>query len=225
MNIAILDDEPIYLEQMKNIITSSFSDASISTFTTVNALLCANTDVDLLLLDIELPQMDGITLADVYQNRFPNIIFITTHDELVYDAFGKNILGFIKKSEMQEKLMIKIKEFIAKQEIRIVLNTSKGFLTCPANEILYFYYEDAIIHVKTVKQTIILNYRSLKQLQSVLDEKMFCFIDRNVIVNITQIIRLRKVVKEVELINHKKFNVSKRNWPLLLSLYQREVLK
>lgn len=225
MIIAILDDEEVYRNQIETLIKQHFPKDTVLTYPTVMALLSSHSDVDLLLLDIEMPQMDGLTFAKTYEERFPNIIYITTHDELVYDAFGRNILGFIKKSDLEEKLTEKLNEYLASNTPTLTIQTEFDELTIPIHQIIYFYYEAFTVLMVTKKQAIKLKYRSLKQVQILLDPALFCPIDRNTIINVTQISHFIKARKEIEMSNHNLLSVSKRNWKPLLQTYHRGLLK
>lgn len=225
MIIAILDDEEVYRNQIETLIKQHFPKDTVFTYPTVMALLSSHSDVDLLLLDIEMPQMDGLTFAKTYEERFPNIIYITTHDELVYDAFGRNILGFIKKSDLEEKLTEKLNEYLASNTPTLTIQTEFDELTIPIHQIIYFYYEAFTVLMVTKKQAIKLKYRSLKQVQILLDPALFCPIDRNTIINVTQISHFIKARKEIEMSNHNLLSVSKRNWKPLLQTYHRGLLK
>ena len=62
-------------------------------------------EIDLLVLDIELPGMDGITLKNRMQrNEQCMILFVTSHDEMMPDAFGMNVIGFVEKRNLSFKL-------------------------------------------------------------------------------------------------------------------------
>lgn len=225
MNIAILDDEEVYRTQIQSLVEKGFPNETVLTFPTVMALLSSHNDVDLLLLDIEMPQMDGLAFAKTYANRFSNIVFISTHDELVFDAFGKNIIGFVKKNEVEEKLTGIIKEFHHKKTPTLELETMFDIVPIPIHLILYFHYDSYVVYVVTKKQSIELKYRSLKQVQSRLDNNIFSPIDRNTIINVTQISHFIKANKEVVMLNHEVLSVSKRNWKPLIQMYHKEILK
>jgi len=63
-------------------------------------------DIDLLLLDIEMPGMDGLALKELLQKESSKciILFITGHDEWISEAFGMRVLGFIEKNFLLDKL-------------------------------------------------------------------------------------------------------------------------
>ncbi len=58
---------------------------------------------DLLLLDIHLPGMDGLTLAQRHAD-LPPIIFVTAHDEHAVQAFEVNAVDYLLKPVRQERL-------------------------------------------------------------------------------------------------------------------------
>lgn len=62
--------------------------------------------LDLLLLDIEMPRVDGIEVKNQFQKRNKDtmIMFVTIHDEMMMSAFGMNVYGFIHKGSLEKNL-------------------------------------------------------------------------------------------------------------------------
>ena len=60
-----------------------------------------------------MPGLDGIVLKDRFENRIdaPYIIFVTAFDTLMQQAFGKWVLGFVKKEELGTGLPGCLKRF------------------------------------------------------------------------------------------------------------------
>ena len=76
---------------------------------------------DLLLLDIDMPEMNGMEIAkcltDLLQK--PLLVFVTSHDELVYDSLLYHPFGFIRKAYLEqelEKILSDCKREIASRE-------------------------------------------------------------------------------------------------------------
>lgn len=58
----------------------------------------AGQELDLLLLDIEMPERDGISIKEEIGNgERPLIVFVTGYEEYMPRAFGKNVIGFVHK--------------------------------------------------------------------------------------------------------------------------------
>ena len=57
-------------------------------------------DIDLFILDIEMPGRDGLWLRkELERYRYgSSIIYLTSHDELVQEAFGRYVIGLLIKS-------------------------------------------------------------------------------------------------------------------------------
>lgn len=68
--------------------------------------------VDLFVLDIEMPEIDGLELkkqiSELYADT--NVLFLTSHREMVEEAFGKKVIGFLPKEDYEEKLFRYIRE-------------------------------------------------------------------------------------------------------------------
>ena len=81
MKIAICDDQQIFIDRLKKLITSE--ETEIHIFHSGDELLNSNLDFDIVLLDIEMPGTDGLGVAaKLYQkNRKTLLLFITSHRE------------------------------------------------------------------------------------------------------------------------------------------------
>lgn len=69
---------------------------------------------DILLLDIGMPKKNGIQVKDEFQIKKKRtlIIFITAYDYLMQEAFGANVIGFVRKSheEFSEKIPVLLRK-------------------------------------------------------------------------------------------------------------------
>jgi DNA-binding LytR/AlgR family response regulator len=62
-------------------------------------------DPDLLLLDVGMPELDGISLAAQHGDDLPPIIFTTAHDRFAVKAFELNAVDYLLKPIPQERLL------------------------------------------------------------------------------------------------------------------------
>lgn len=105
MKIAICDDEREYCRRIYELVNEYAIEYGlcfdVDVFSTAEQMETAmpETKYDLLFLDIELPEVSGITLKNkmLLRHNWTWIVFVTNHEEMVGEAFGVNVLGFVKK--------------------------------------------------------------------------------------------------------------------------------
>ena len=104
MKVAVCDDQEIYLRAVDNEI-KDLSYLSISLFedSTKLAKEIENGEYyDLFILDIEMPDLDGMELAKIIKSYIKNpiIIFLTSYTDYVYNAFEIEAFRFIPKESI-----------------------------------------------------------------------------------------------------------------------------
>ena len=118
MKVAVCDDQEIYLRAVDNEI-KDLSYLSISLFedSTKLAKEIENGEYyDLFILDIEMPDLDGMELAKIIKSYIKNpiIIFLTSYTDYVYNAFEIEAFRFIPKESMNGKILSTIEEYVDK---------------------------------------------------------------------------------------------------------------
>ncbi len=94
----VIDDEPLAVEMVKNfILRTPFLELMNSYTDAVEALTAVRSNaVDLLFLDINMPDLDGMSLAAMVPES-TRIIFTTAFKEYAFDSYGVNALDFLLK--------------------------------------------------------------------------------------------------------------------------------
>ena len=108
MRIVCIDDEPLAVEDTTAICMSILEDASVKGFTDAYEALkwIASNPVDVTLLDIDMPNINGISLAARIKQIKPDtvILFLTAYKEYAFDAFQVHSNGYLLKPVMPDML-------------------------------------------------------------------------------------------------------------------------
>ena len=104
MTVGICDDERDVVEEIicicKNTLKKEYY---FKTFDNGRAVLDHPAAIELLILDIEMPGVNGIEVKELFmeQGRDTSIIFVTHYPDFIQQAFGVNVMGFVGKDELQ----------------------------------------------------------------------------------------------------------------------------
>lgn len=110
MVIGICDDENVIRDKIEKICINETKkyceDVVIQKYSDGREVL--EKDFDILILDIEMEDVDGIVVKNYFQKRKKDtiIIFVTSHNEMMSQAFGVNVMGFVAKSYLDNQLQV-----------------------------------------------------------------------------------------------------------------------
>ena len=108
MKILIVDDELLIAEGIKREVEVLFSDAKVDAVTSADEALrlARSKEYEVALLDIDMPGMDGLTLAKRLIALWPsiNIIFVTGYQEYALEAHELYCSAFLLKPVGERKL-------------------------------------------------------------------------------------------------------------------------
>ena len=149
---------------------------------------------DAILLDIDMPEGNGITIANTLGSQYPYlpIMFVTNHDNMVFEAIKCNPFRFIRKSLLQEELTEAMQSLIKKlanETILIDIKTSSFTTTCQLSDIIYMESNRHYLDIHTTKD--IYHFRGkLADYDKRLTEYGFLRIHISYLVNIRYIYQL-----------------------------------
>ena len=96
-----VDDEPLVLDDVMSVCKDLSTDISVNGFTDAYEALewIRSNPADIALLDIDMPQMNGITLAAQIKKIKPDtiILFLTAYKKFAFDAFQVHPNGYLLK--------------------------------------------------------------------------------------------------------------------------------
>jgi len=205
VRIAICDDELSMVQQNEEMVRSSLQTLGIGyeivTYTQSSNLLCDIVEdeffYDLILSDIEMPEISGMELVDKVKKHLPDvkIIFITSHIEYAIDAYELSVFRYVPKGNREEKLeqaiqdAAKLIELEAGQEYTIQTNNRLERINY--RDIFYIMRDGKNAEI-TSNQGVSKVRKSLQQVYEELNAPEFIFIERGCIVNIIHIMKVQE---------------------------------
>ena len=119
MRTLIVDDEPLAVERMQ-VICAKLDDLSVVGTANDGAAalrLVEALEPDLVLLDMTMPEMDGLSVARKLadQENKPAVIFVTAHDHFAVEAFDLDAVDYVLKPVAPERLGRAIERAVKRQ--------------------------------------------------------------------------------------------------------------
>jgi DNA-binding LytR/AlgR family response regulator len=159
--IGICDDEEAALDNLYKIAKEEFGkkdcDFEIIKFNNAKNLIEYNCEenFDIIFLDIEMPEFNGIDAAKSIKNINKNtvIVFVTCKDELVYESLKAQPFRFIRKSRLKEEISETVSEvykLFDERSYKINIKIENKYYEIDVNSILYIESSRNYIIVNTV---------------------------------------------------------------------------
>ena len=238
MNILISDDEPLAVERLSRLV-SQLGHQVVATAQNGKQVLelAQQYEPDVVLLDIQMPVMDGLSCAQhlTQLNPMPAVVFCTAYDQHALNAIQSQASGYLIKpiaqSELQrvlnnltkltqaQKSNIEQKKSMEKttQRQQIVAKTYRGVELIPTENIYYFLADQKYVAVRHKNGSVLID-ETLKELEQEFADK-FIRIHRNALISLDYLDGLELVTsgqyqvrcREIE----EKLAVSRRHLPIL----------
>lgn len=198
MQIAICDDEKIIRDIVKEKCEEYFRGRDISytilMFRNGVELVQYKGNIDIIFLDVEMPQVDGLLTAQYLRDKNIEIpiIFLTSHAELMHKAFKvkafRYLLKPISRTDFIEALANAIQEVMAK---KIIVKYKETSSVINVKDIFYIESlgDNTAIHAKN--QYFISN-EPLKNWVEVLGDQVFFQTHKSYLVNLHYVKKIEK---------------------------------
>lgn len=205
LKVVLIDDEMPALSELAFIIEDSGIATVTGKFTDpVEGLLFIQShDTDLAFLDIDMPQMSGLKLADAIRglNTDTQIVFATAFEGHALEAFEKDAIDYILKpyeSARIEKVLRKAEKMIVRGNgnhdgeksseavTRLPIPLEDRIIFVDVADILFCKVEEGIVYVQT-KSAVYKLTESLSKVESKLPEKQFFKTHRAYVVNLDKV--------------------------------------
>jgi len=144
--------------------------------------------VDLLFLDIQMPEIKGTDFAQLITKAGPRIVFTTAYSEYALEGFELNVLDYLLKPITFKRFLSAVEKFPRESAVadasneHIVIKSGYDFHRVSPEEILYIESDSEYVHYHLEKGSRITANQSLSKLSSSLPEA-FLQVHRSYIVN------------------------------------------
>ncbi len=219
LRTLITDDEPLARERMMSLLSGEAGIEVVAQASNGQSALeiISRQPIDLVLLDIQMPEMNGFEMVKrIPAERLPIIIFVTVYDQYALDAFEVHAMDYLLKPVPEERLRAalqrvrsalpkpaedlhrRLAEMLAEMEAR--RSTADRILLKSDGEIVFYDPEEidwiesagnyVTLHMGTKRKFL---RETLTNLQKKLRPYGFARISRSVVVNTGRILTMRSV--------------------------------
>lgn len=212
---ALVDDEIVFLkildQKLSNILFEKHIEYHLSSFNQPTSFLktLSQENYDIVFLDIDMPNENGIDIARRLRNidHPPVVIFVTSKEKYMRDAFGMNVFAFIVKEKMNEELAPIMTDCLTYLEKNngVTLKTNQGLHRFYFNDIICVYSEDRKIQLITHLEVFQIYQETLGSIVQKLNHPQFVSPNRGSIVNLRYVSNTRKGCITLEHTNHKEY--------------------
>jgi len=217
IRIAIVDDEELARKLLREYL-SEYEDVEVvaecaNGFEAVKAV--SDLKPDLLLLDIQMPRLDGFEVLELV-GREVSVIFITAYDKYALRAFEVHAVDYLLKPFSPERLgealnrarpRLDAKQTFPPPEIavaarapgahleRIAIRDGAKVHVIPVSKVDYVEAQDDYVSFHSEGKSI-LKQQTLAEVESAMDPAQFVRIHRSYILNIDRLARLELYAKD-----------------------------
>ncbi len=212
MNVLIVDDEPLAREGMRILLEDEAGITSVieARHGAEAVALIRARPPDLVLLDVQMPEMDGFgVLQEIGAEAMPSAIFVTAHDQYAIRAFEVNAIDYLLKPVTRERFrqaLARVRERISAQGLdnqhvrallqqlsqpprfisRIALRSAGRISFVNVEDVLYMQAAENYVQLHLAASRHLLHV-PIATLESSLDPRLYLRIHRSLIVNVQHV--------------------------------------
>jgi len=194
MNCIIVDDDPMSCKILETYVNKSPSLGLAGIFgdsVSARNSLMSKSDVDLIFLDIEMPEMDGFDFLSSLQNP-PSIIVVSASENHAFKAFDFNVVDYLLKPVSYSRFCKAVEKMMrmstgrstpsAAGEEEIFIKKASSLVRLKLKEILYIEALENYVNVMTLDEKYTIHF-TMRAIESQLPSSLFIRIHRSYMVN------------------------------------------
>ncbi|MDW3195143.1 MAG: LytTR family DNA-binding domain-containing protein [Cytophagales bacterium] len=225
LRTIIVEDEEMAMTHIKRLCSKTEDLEVVETFTSgfdAMKFLKEDHDIDLILLDVEMPDFTGLDLLKILKDP-PQVIFTTSKNQYAVDAFEFQATDFLTKPIQAPRFLQAIDR--ARQLVETRISTTNDleqifirvdgrYIKLDLNEILYVETLGDYVTFVTESGEKLIVHSTLKNIDEKLKSDKFIKVHRSFIVNVTKIVD----IEEYNLvIDEKVIPISRTLKPILMN--------
>jgi len=204
----VVDDEPVARARILSLLRDESDVEVIGECQSGSEAITAieHASPDLVFLDIQMPQMDGLALARALGETMPAVVFVTAYDEYALGAFEVHALDYVLKpfsAERFKSALTHARQYVtrrrdagaprasaAERRERLVIKSSGRIYFVRVPEIDWCEAAGNYVRLHVGAQTHLVR-GTMNHLEAQLDPAQFVRVHRSTIVNVDRIQELR----------------------------------
>jgi len=199
INCIIIDDEPLALQLLEDFVNKTPYLTLAGKFDEpLQALpLLRSMKVDLLLLDIKMPDISGIDFFKSLATK-PEVIFTTAYSEFALDGFELKAIDYLLKPISFEKFLSacnRVRDYLERKNSKPLRDKDYFFINA-SHKLHKVFYDDILylegfkdytkIHLASAQAPLVILH-NLKYFEELLDSNEFIRIHRSYIISIRKV--------------------------------------
>lgn len=220
IKIAICDDDLNQKQNIKALVESIFIRKEqlyeITEYTSGEELVkdMPEARYDIALLDIDMPTMDGIEVANKINEIYKdvNVVFVTNRSDLVFEALTCNPYRFVRKEYLEEGIdeaMLSLITKISNETYVVSFGDKKDHYSFRINDLVYIESKKHYVYFRLDNEEEYKIRDRLANYERKLVDYGFIKIHGSILVNVRKIRKISSV--EVVLVNGEKLPISRSN--------------
>ncbi len=208
MNCIIVDDDKMARLVIEEFVKkTSFLTLKASYSTAIEAVnaVTRHNNIDLIFLDIEMPEMSGIDFMNTLNNP-PQIVIISSKEKYAIDAYNYDVTDYLLKPITYTRFYRAVGKAYNRYQLSMLDNSSREEIFIKKGSSLVRLRLDDILWVEALENYVILNtfndkftiHFTMKAIEKKLPSGRFTRIHRSFIVNVSKISVIQDNSVEIE---------------------------
>jgi DNA-binding LytR/AlgR family response regulator len=198
LRCIIVDDDPLSREVLRKSVSDSEGIVLVGSYHNAfeAKMALSNKDIDVVFLDIEMPEMTGFELIESYAN-IAQVVIVTSQRKYAFDAFRYDVTDFLSKPVEPQRFQQAMKrvKFYAEnlfkaqnEEQQLVIKSDGSLVKIDANKIDYVEAMGDYIKVVLGDKTYVV-HSTMKAFMAELPES-FLRVHKSYIVNLDRVVEM-----------------------------------